>query len=527
MAEPRTPTGRMLDRIVEQLQDHQALLADFGARLETHANEIIVVWSKAYHEIVATEPLSAEATSLASPEKIAPSFFGELKQGNLRQALLKFAQWSQGLAFAGWSNDLGLYLIREYQRATLGFVVRIYSEDPRLPLALDALDGLFDSVAAIVGAVHVEAIQTRVASATRLQVLGQLSSGTAHSLNNLLAAIHGRAQFLLERVSDHETRDELQEIQNTAALGAQMVRRIQDYERTDQKDKRATDINLLLRDAAEITRFLWRDQTEIKGVVIDIVKDFADVPPVLVQPTAVRQAFVALILNAIEAMPNGGLITLRTERKGDLVLALIVDNGTGMPEDVLAHAPDSFFTTKALPHLGLGLPTVAQTVADQNGTLAIESKPAHGTLVIIGLPIAQGVAETKGAKPVSAKRNANILIIDNEPPVRNLLARLLKMEGHDVATADQGPEGVAAFKKGKFDIVITDLGMPGMSGWQVAREVKKLNPTVCVVLTTGWSVEMTPEERKEQGIDHVIAKPFDMPQLFGLIGEALASRGKK
>ncbi len=123
---------------------------------------------------------------------------------------------------------------------------------------------------------------------------------------------------------------------------------------------------------------------------------------------------------------------------------------------------------------------------------------------------------------MSPSRPGNVLVIDNDSSVRNLLSRLLKMKGHTVVAAEGGSAGIAAFKAGKFDAVLTDLGMPEVTGWDVAREIKKINPKVLVALTTGWPIEMTPEELREKHVDRIVGKPFDLPLLFSLIDEAIA-----
>ncbi|MCI0476673.1 MAG: response regulator [Anaerolineales bacterium] len=339
--------------------------------------------------------------------------------------------------------------------------------------------------------------------------------------------ILGRTQLLIERTNDNAVREELEAIQSTAAMGARIVRRIQDYLQTDDAPEvLSADVNLALRDAAELTRFAWRDQAEARGIVIDVVKDFADVPPAHGTLSALRQIFVALILNAAEALPNGGRIALRTERKGDAVLISIIDDGVGMASEVQARLGEPALTTKAAPHLGMGWNVVAKSIVSYQGTWSVESKPGQGTTVTLALPMAKRAAGGK-MRPMAATRAANILIIDNEPAVRDLLARLLKLHGHTVATAESGAEGIATFKAGKFDLVFTDLGMPEMSGWDVAREIKNINAKTPVGLITGWPIEMTREELRERGVDQVVAKPFDLPTLLSLIDDAVTLTSKK
>ncbi|MEW5719259.1 MAG: response regulator, partial [Chloroflexota bacterium] len=203
-----------------------------------------------------------------------------------------------------------------------------------------------------------------------------------------------------------------------------------------------------------------------------------------------------------------------------------LDNGIGMADDVRTRLGELFFTTKPAPHLGLGVNGVAQIVAQNKGTWSVESQAGQGTMVTLSLPIARRSTEGR-IRPMAATRTATILIIDNEPSVRDLLARLLKLHNHIVATAESGAEGIAAFKAGKFDLVFTDLGMPEMSGWDVVREIKKINSQALVALITGWPIDLTGEELRERGVDRVIGKPFDMPALLSLIDDAMTLRGKK
>jgi CheY-like chemotaxis protein len=280
-----------------------------------------------------------------------------------------------------------------------------------------------------------------------------------------------------------------------------------------------------LRDAAELTRFVWRDQAEARGVVVDVVKDFADVPPAQIPMAALHQIFVVLIMNAAEALPNGGRITLRTERKGDEIVIAIIDDGVGMADAVRARLGEPAFTTKNAPHLGMSWNVIAKLSRQFHGVWSVESKPGQGTTVTFVLPMAKRMAGGK-IRPMVATRAASILIIDNEPSVRDLLARLLKLHGHSVVAAESGTEGIAIFKTDKFDLVFTDLGMPEMSGWDVAREIKKLNPQVRIGLITGWPIDLTRDELRERGVDQVVAKPFDLPTLLSLIEDAVTLRGK-
>lgn len=505
----------ILEQVTDQTYDHLQVLTEFAVRSEPFADEMFKAWSE-LSRAVHTRPPEFEETFRA--------FFSELKQANLRGAYAAFGVWGSEAARAHVEYDTTIQLLRDSQRALLPFVLRAYNDAPYLPLVLDALSATFDALVTVTSAAYITVAPECWAEHVATHTVGQLAGGAAHALNNLLAAIVGRTQLLLVQSSDEGIRKELEAIQNTAAVGARMVRRLQDYLHSETTNTTA-EVNALLRDAAELTRFMWRDQAEARGVVIDVVKDFADVPPAQITPSALRQICVALILNAVEALPTGGLITLRTERKGDRVIIMIVDNGVGMSEETRAQLGQAAFTTKGAPHLGMGWYIVVKTLQQFQGNWSVASQVGRGTTVTLILPIAK-TADGGVKRPMTTTRAASILVIDNEPSVRELLARLLTLHGHNVATAESGSEGIATFKAGKFDLVLTDLGMPEMSGWDVAREIKILAPRARVGLITGWPLDLTPTELRARGVDQIVAKPFDLTTLLSLVEDAMTAESK-
>jgi signal transduction histidine kinase/ActR/RegA family two-component response regulator len=531
LANPFQPLERVLDQLVEQMQDHRQTLMEFSARLEKSASALLEAWANAYTNLAGEQSAEQQSAALDRQVALIQSFLGQVKQGNLRQAFADVADWSQSLAHAQMSYDQMLQLIRAQQYATLSLVLPYYQNDPQLPLMLDALDDWFDNVVTIAGVAYNNVSsatpapipEPRYIDAATQRVVGELTGGMLHALNNLFTGLIGQTEILVQRANDPATRAALQEIQDNARAGAQGIKRIQEYAGGGENFQ-IVDVNAALRDASEITRFLWRDQAEQRGVVIDVVKDFAQVPPVLAQPTQLRQALVALLLNAIDAMPNGGLITLRTERQAGNVIISIIDNGEGMSNETRARALEPFFTTRPSPHLGLGLTIAARTIAANHGTLTLASQPGNGTTVTLVLPMTQPPVERKEEQVIPLHQTANILVIDNESSVRTLLSRLLSLQGHSVVTAESGAEGVALFKRQKFDVVFTDLGMPEMSGWDVARELKKLDGGIFIALTTGWPIDLLAEELEARGVDRVVSKPFDLPMLYGLINQAMAQK---
>ena len=264
LSEIRGLSEQVLEQIVEQTSDHAQTLADLAARVEPAAGEIAQAWSSANRDAL-TEPL---LESVFSSTRLR-SWFGTLKQRDLSGYFYQVAAWARELANADAPYDRTLTLLREYQRRAIPFLMRAYPAGPELETALGAFDDLFDASLVVVGAAYIEMLQARALVDSRAQVLGQLFGGATHALNNLLAVVLGRMTILIERTRGAEERDALLDIQQTAALGAQMVQRLQDFTRRDRTEPPgALDLNLVLRDAVEITRFVWRDQAETAGIVI-------------------------------------------------------------------------------------------------------------------------------------------------------------------------------------------------------------------------------------------------------------------
>lgn len=514
LSEIRGLSERVLAQIVEQTRDHAQTLADLAARVEPAADELAEAWSRATRE--------AEADSAAASLR---AWFEPLRRREAAGYFSHVAAWARDLADGELSYDRALTLLREYQRRAIPFLMRVYPAGPELETALGAFDDLFDASMVVVGAAYIDVLQARALVDSRAQVLGQLFGGATHALNNLLAVVLGRMTVLIERTHAAEARDELLDIQQTAALGAQMVQRLQEFTRGDRAEQpRAIDVNLLLRDAAELTRFVWRDQAETAGVVIDVVKDFAEVPPVLARPAALREVFVIMIVDAVRALARGGSITLRTERVENRVLASVTPRG----EEVETRRAGRTTPSAGIPglaHAGIALDAAANLAREFDATLTMESLAGGGTASALALPLAQ-ISGGEKEKAAMATQPANLLFIDNEAAVRDAFNRLLALYGHHVTTAESGEKGIAAFKAGTFDVVFTDLGMPGMSGWDVAREIKKINSAALVVLVTGWPIDLNQQKSKETGVDRIVTKPLDMPLVLGLIDDAVALRGR-
>ncbi|HEX2480431.1 MAG TPA: GAF domain-containing protein [Methylomirabilota bacterium] len=351
--------------------------------------------------------------------------------------------------------------------------------------------------------------QEQLVRAEKLRALGDMASGVAHDFNNVLAVILGRVQLLQRKVEDSTFRRWLAIVEQAALDGAQTVRQIQEFTRVRRDQPTQTvDLNQAARDAVEATRARWRDESHARGVEIHLALELGAVPPVDGQPLELREVVTNLILNAVDALPHGGQIRIVSREHAGRVEMSVADTGVGMSDAVRRRIFEPFFSTKGPRGTGLGLAMVYGIVSRHGGEVLVNTAEGVGSIFTIRLPVGRlppsDVARASAPGPVSVR----VLVIDDEPFVRETLEEILRLQQHDVVVADDGISGLARFREGAFDLVMTDLAMPGMSGWQVAQAVKAARPQVSVVLVTGWGVEVQADDLKKHGVDRVLTKPF-------------------
>ena len=360
------------------------------------------------------------------------------------------------------------------------------------------------------------AAQDQLVRTEKLRALGEMASGVAHDFNNLLASILGRAQLLLERVQDVKLRQWLKVIERAAMDGARTVRRLQDFTgiRRDQPAV-AVDLNQIVQQVLETTESIWRQDSRRHGVAIEVETDLAEgLPTVAGDPAELREAFTNLVLNAVDAMPRGGTLTLRTGAADGRVRVEVRDTGTGIPEHIREKIFDPFFTTKGPKGTGLGLSMAYGIFQRHNGRITVESEEGRGTTFHLAFPVTTSDQVTEAAPPAPAPADSPVplhcLVVDDEAEVAEVVVDILSTAGHTAVMARSGQEGVDRFGAERFDVVFTDLAMPGMTGWQVARAVKDRAPGVAVVMMSGFGVEVAPEDLHTHGVDLVLAKPLQI-----------------
>ena len=373
-----------------------------------------------------------------------------------------------------------------------------------------------------------ERIREQFSQIEKLSALGELASGVAHDFNNTLAGILGRAQ-LLQRTSDPEKiRRGIEIIIKSAEDGAKTVKRIQDFAR-QRRDHGFEPIAVaqLLFDVSEITRPRWKDRAEASGVPISLELQIRSNAMVLGDGSELREVLVNIVFNAVDAMPRGGTLTLASEERDGAVEIIVGDTGTGMPAEVRSRIFDPFFTTKGNAGLGLGLAVSYGIIRRHEGSIEVESEPGKGSTFRLRLQPAPNVsssaaeetAESPCREACTKEQAARILVVDDEPTVRELLRDILKSGGFEVAVASSGLEALEVFDRGNFDGVFTDIGMPGMSGWELARAIRERSESLPLAVITGWGESVGSIEQKAAQVDWVVAKPFSAERILDLAGE--------
>jgi signal transduction histidine kinase len=370
------------------------------------------------------------------------------------------------------------------------------------------------------------AAQAQLVRGETLRAMGELASGVAHHLNNLLAVVLGRLQLARAKEPPPPLARHIELAERAALDGAEVVRRMRSFSRGHPPtDLVPVDLNRVVHDVAEMTRGRWHDEAQVRGIRVDVQIDAGEIPPVRGEAASLREVLMNLVMNAIDALPGGGTITIRTWTQHGTVHCEVADDGTGMPPEVLERAMEPFFTTKGYQSTGLGLSVSYGAIQRHGGTLTIDSEPARGTRVAFQLPAVSGSATATERPAVPSVAPLRILVVDDEASVRSVVAEILGSEGHHVAQAASGPAGLAYLDAGeRVDLVLTDLGMPGMTGWEVARGVKVRRPGVRVGLLTGWGERPVAKPEERVAADFVLAKPVTVEALRAAVASAHPAR---
>jgi DNA-binding response OmpR family regulator/anti-sigma regulatory factor (Ser/Thr protein kinase) len=375
----------------------------------------------------------------------------------------------------------------------------------------------------------------------RLRALGQMASGIAHDINNAISPIALYTESLLKRETNlsERGRGQLLTVQRAIDDVAQTVARMREFYRPSQtQSQRAqVELNLLVHQVVDLTRARWSDLPQRRGVMIELKCELAaDLPNIRGVEHEIRDALTNLIFNAVDALPRGGVIEVRTsllnsDTTQPRVRLEVTDSGVGMDEETRRRCLEPFFTTKGERGTGLGLAMVYGMAQRHGAALEIDSRPGSGTTLRILFPSGVAVPTDTVRMPALQvpSRPLRILIVDDDVTLNESLRSTLQEEGHEVTAAAGGQEGLDAFHSAlsshaPFDVVITDLGMPYVDGRQVIAGVRASAPHTPIILLTGWGKGLDADGEPPPEVDRVLGKPPRMRELRVALAQVTAGK---
>jgi signal transduction histidine kinase/ActR/RegA family two-component response regulator len=428
------------------------------------------------------------------------------------------------------------YLARRKDGST--FPIEVHAA----PLDWEGRRGLFGVIRDITSRRKME---ERLERLERSNLVTRLASGIAHDFNNLLAVIQSNTEVAQKESGNRTVLEALQRIRAAVQRGSEKVGHIRQMGTTREggDEMRPLYLNPLVEEVLELTRARWADEAQANGVAYEVDWQPGLPAPTLASPSDLRAALVALVFNAIEAMPRGGRITLRTfaDPDGNSVVT-VRDEGEGIAPQDLPKLTDAFFTTRSDRQMGLGLHLVQQVLQRHEGRLEVDSDLGRGSAFALVLPRSaeapseppppprddigkpRGEATVPERERPKTRGGRSVLLIDDQADLLQVVRTILEGKGFSVDTALSGREGVAMAEKTKYSAVLTDLGMPDITGWEVTQRVREQQPDTPVVLMTGWAADIDAERLKEHRVDALLAKPFRTDQLLATVQQVLEKK---
>ncbi len=388
-----------------------------------------------------------------------------------------------------------------------------------------------DTISGFAGSIEDDTEQrelaARLGQREKMESLGTLAGGIAHDFNNMLGIVLGHAELALTEQRDLQAvHENLREIRTASVRARDLVQQILAFSRQVERAQVPVDLRQLATESVKLLRSAFP-----VSVTLDVRLTSQPVM-VLGDASALQQIIVNLCTNAEHAMRSkgGGVLTVTLDAEGKAptgrVLLTVRDTGEGMTPEVSARAFEPFFTTKPVGEgTGMGLAVVHGVVSSYGGTMSVDSTVGVGTTVRVALPLTS-VEQAAATQAPDAPKSAGIgrvLLAEDEPALARFAERALVREGYDVTTCHDGLFALERFQQspGAFDVVLTDLTMPGLSGDRLALAIKGISSEVPVILMTGFSQTLTSRNAKEHGIDVLLDKPFSARDLVAAVAKAI------
>jgi PAS domain S-box-containing protein len=372
-------------------------------------------------------------------------------------------------------------------------------------------------------------IEGQLHQSEKLTALGQLAGGIAHDFNNLLQAILGYAQLMKQNPTNAALLERSLTVVESAAMdGSETVRRIQQFARLrpDEQFVRV-DINHIVQDAVAITRPRWEEKIARDRRPLDLRLDLAATEAVQGRPAALSEVLTNLILNAMDAMPEGGTLTITTRGAGGReVRVTVADSGIGMTETVRQRIFEPFYSTKGEAGSGLGLSMAYSIVRRHGGEIHVDSEPGAGTTFTLTFPVAREAAGAETpSRPAAERRQARVLMVDDNSQVLSTLTEMMQAAGHTVTPTQSAPAALRDYGAGRYDVVITNIGMAEMNGWEFAERLRAVDARVPLLFITGWGLREEDHARLAGlGVRRCLFKPVRPDELDGAVQDAVAPR---
>jgi len=380
---------------------------------------------------------------------------------------------------------------------------------------------------------EVKDAQNQLVQNEKMKAIGQLASGMAHDFNNILSVIMGMTQFLLKTEQNEDSRKKLNSIIKASTDGATIISRIQEFSRVKAASEwQSLDINEILNDVIALTYSSIKQKKEIDGIQINIETHFEPDLFVLGNQSELRTAFTNILFNSMDATTKSGIISLTTWSDSDSVFISLQDSGIGMTEETKQKIFEPFFSTKGTKGNGLGMSQVYGIVKRHHGDIEVESELNKGTKITIKLiPSFQNKSQEEFIEPLKPeeekiKQNTGkeIMVVEDEPEIRNIMKSILQSQGYNPHCFESAEMAIASFKRDKFNMLITDLGLSGLNGWELIKSIRKVDQTIPILIVTGWGNEINQDRLKENSVNAMIAKPFKIDQILSTVHELLNNK---
>lgn len=366
---------------------------------------------------------------------------------------------------------------------------------------------------------------TKVANLETLAALSDMTSGVAHDFNNIFGALIGRIELMKLRLSDQRSQNDLRNMEGMILEGAETVKRIQEFTTSARyKSVETVDLVQMVSEVLNNRASSWyvlasqKDQQVIKDVSIDsaVVQGNAD---------DLQTALEKLLQNATEFSPTRATIRVSLTEDSSMFVIKVQDSGQGIAKDLQKKVFYPFFTTKGSRGAGLGLAIVHGVAVRHGGTVSVESLSGVGSVFTFTLPRAERTEDSsEQSKIVREAKSLRILVVDDDEQIRGVLCDMLEMDSHETTSCPDAVAALEAFAKNQFDLVITDLGMPGISGLELAERIHRENPNLPIAMITGWGTQLNKEEVALKGVRTVLSKPFHLKDIRTLLEDVLQSR---